>query len=1569
PVVAEDEYRVRLAGDFGTGDSVCVSYTGASWSVIVPLDTLGVAAPTTIAHAELPADDHTYIDVTYKTTATNGASIIGIDNNEFSIAGLSFVAGEDPLSLGGGRYRYFLSGAFAQGPVSVLFAEGGWSQTGSIPNIAETETFLVVGPRGDLLDPSDGDSTTAKTLNDRGYLDVALPTLEGYESDEVTLLVNGVASSAVSIDVTQAPVLLRSEGTAHIFRFWTTGAYSSGAVTLDTPGGIVLPVDFLVGGIPTLNIGYLDVHYTPTAGDELITSSINGGEFGLGGAGVGTAAIMLSLMPTLVSTGTYRYYFSGDFGAGDVHVGFAPDTFSSGVWSNIAETETFTILELTADIAGPAPGGVISAEDLNNRGYFDVTYTVPEYADTLVIASVTDADPEFTVTVPGGKTLVLDTTQAPVLRMQSGKTYTFRYFYIGTAEAETITIALIGGSVTYLDAAGMAIPLFAPQDFTVYEYEHDHDGGPHTHLVVDVDFGESSTLDADSIGIGDVTFAGATVEGVEAGSTAGSFRFFVAGAGLAVGDTLAGSFTSGGWMYAGVASVVDAVPATTLPGGSYIDVLFHTVGDSPLDIDTIIDTEGAGAVEFTLSGSGLGTGASQVALSTDAPTVLADGKTVRYYLSGRFVQGPINVTFIAGSWADEAGNLGAAEVQSFYVTEPPAGASADPMAPPVPGDLSYKVFFIELSGGMELRFADLFDEPILEIRGKVALEIGNRPLPEGGTKARIALYASGTIKVIKLGNLASGAAAFILEMGSGLSDIEFWGVAAFATNFEFLEPYGIYLSGSALLQINASEHTKTETLSLEGIPGGVVLAIDALSAPAGLPTGSFTKVALPDAWKTLLKTPGTDRDADGIADGSDPLLSLLGGNGMTYKLENFAGLTDEELTDAQVEGINPGIKWKVYLKDGRYFFIEKTTSVTVNEAGEEVSSKNVFLIKGEKRTYELAPYSFQLEVVGGLRIQPEGSDPLFELGGGFLIKFSPARMDFFVCAAGEILPLGLSGRVLGLLIIDIDDADNVAEGGSEHGFNNWWPGVAGLFRLELSADPGAGVSDLDGIFELKGRVQIMFNTTRAEQVFEVPESFLNVLPDSFPTMLRIYQSRPALDGISQDVNAPANGEIYVSALIEGTIRLFDTITFSGFLSFTAGEGGVRIAGAVSTSIDYIGALSGSMDLMFLTSPSVGVVGRVTLALQAGGGIPGVAIDGQFLLEINSFDSPFTLQTFMTNYDVAKLADPDADKLAPGMGLLAENPDGSIRLGDVTIETGFHLMLFGKIGLIETGPDEYMVEIVVYAEITITDEYVQLDVVGRMKLDPIGEVGVMGYFRVDENGLALYVNAYLDMTFGESIGLDFNASATLKLNTGSQTVHYVNPIDSTFTADLEPGFELTIQGDVTFIGLASASGMVRITIKDRAFELAFEISIELGPLTVQASGFAGIYADDNPGFAMRLAVSLDLNLLDIVKIKAAGELQINTTTINRNANGVILGAQSFRLLLTGSVNILEVIKFDASFMIQVGGGNVDVGSGVTRRTFNLGPSDWVIDFSASTDFFGLATMAAKGWIHSSGSFDL
>ncbi len=112
------------------------------------------------------------------------------------------------------------------------------------------------------------------------------------------------------------------------------------------------------------------------------------------------------------------------------------------------------------------------------------------------------------------------------------------------------------------------------------------------------------------------------------------------------------------------------------------------------------------------------------------------------------------------------------------------------------------------------------------------------------------------------------------------------------------------------------------------------------------------------------------------------------------------------------------------------------------------------------------------------------------------------------------------------------------------------------------------------------------NTTLREQVFQIPQSFLALLPADAPTTVTVYAAAP--ENRRQRARERGAGVLRL-ANIQGSIILFDTVTLTGFLSFTAatdihGNGFVRIAGAVSMKIDILGSLSGSLDLQFYTQP-------------------------------------------------------------------------------------------------------------------------------------------------------------------------------------------------------------------------------------------------------------------------------------------------------------------------------------------------------------------------------------------------
>ena len=107
-------------------------------------------------------------------------------------------------------------------------------------------------------------------------------------------------------------------------------------------------------------------------------------------------------------------------------------------------------------------------------------------------------------------------------------------------------------------------------------------------------------------------------------------------------------------------------------------------------------------------------------------------------------------------------------------------------------------------------------------------------------------------------------------------------------------------------------------------------------------------------------------------------------------------------------------------------------------------------------------------------------------------------------------------------------------------------------------------------------------------------------------------------------------------------------------------------------------------------------------------------------------------------------------------------------------------------------------------------------------------------------------------------------------------------------------------------------------------------------------------------ARALRYDLLAAMFEVIKIKAAGTLQINTSSQSRTLAGITMQANSFLIALNGEVKFLEVLKFDASFSLAVG---------------YEGVGSWEVRFSASMDFFGLATMSASGFFNYKGYFDI
>ena len=1621
PTVVGNGFTVRyhVIGTFADGE-VDATFTG-SWSVVpiaggsASVQTGGSAVVdlgTTTAGSPPPFGvEGEALDVTFPVpagTTIDPSSLNGFGQITLGGGGLGTVTldqGYAPQLLPDGQtVEYRITGAFQSGDVTAGITPGSFEYLDpAVAVAAETQ-----------------DLGSSLSTEQHTYLDVSLaPTIGGslasnltLSSSDLSFTGSGVGTATVD---SQTPLSLGGNR----YRFFIDGAFTTGEVDVTFAAGsftdsnnypnaqasatftVLGPTATLAGpasdsttganGLDTE--GYIDVPFNVPVGSMLDTTTIANASAVFTISGATGFTVDPTKAPVFISqtgnTVVYRYWTIGSYTSGTVEI-----TFLNGGYGFVGGPPS-TFLGPVAPVNFTVDGVATP-----NIHYIDVQLT-PTAGDTLDVSSIDDTTPEFTLSGSGVGTAQLLADATPTL-LPGGST--FRYYLSGAFAPGEVDVDFIAGSFS---SSSPVHPLgftnLAKSDsFTVQQLTAtiaDPQPGGITGVdtlndrsFVDVTF--TLPAGADTIDVSSVTDSAITIAPVSSSSgtiavdttetpilisqngTSYVFRFFTTGTMRSGAVTITYNPGSITFLSAGDQSVTPTgtyVPTGVLSGDSYLDVQYATAAGIPLDPSTIDGNE------FALGGTGVGT-AQLVACttgSTTCPTIIGNG-LVRYYISGQFTPGIVSVTFAAGSWQDSKGDPGLGSTQTFTLI--------DQVPAPGSSTTDSRVFFIALSGGVNLQAGGLFGDsptqPLLSITGAVELTIGTKTLSDGSTQTRFELTASGTVNVIKIGNIASGAAVFVLQTGSSLSSVQFYGVAAIQTNFDFLEPYGVYLSGSALLEINTTSTTQTETISLAGVPGDAIFTAptaNLTSLVGALPGDTFDEVALSSSWTSLFAAPGTNPT------------SLTLDNGRTINFTSFSGIT---LQNAQVEGVIAGAEWKVINGDGSEYFIQTEADQNGNP---------ILVVSGEARTYNLAPVSFEVEVVGGATIydpstlSPGAADPTagatewMHMDGGFLLKITASQTTFFFTAGGTIDPLALSGRVTGLLLINYPVCgDFLCLPGVDGA------GIAGEFSLEIGAgtgptspgDDSSALSDITGIFSFQGSVKVTLNTTLADQSFTVPQEFLSVLPSGFPSPIVIPAAAPQIDGSVQASGHQAG--YYIQAIVTGGITLEDIITFAGTIAVKLQVGDpntdpptpsfVRIQGAVSTNIPFLGELSGSIDLGFYTSrpdgtgPALnpGIIGRVTLARDSSA-IPEVDLSGDFLLEVNLFASDLTTPgetestvTFLTNEDVNPTGCADDNGVNDCYQVVTQN--NTIQTGTVAITPGLYLLLSGELTIAN------LVDI--QGTFTFTFDpnpfVIQVTADATIGLQGFGTLGAFsGAFRIDSDGLELAATISVNADFGEALGLQFTASATINFSTAAATKTIALGDGSKITVN--PGFLLSISGTIDFVGIVSASGSAEIAISGTAFTIQFALALTLGPIVLNASGFAGIYNDpshDDVGLVLQLDVGINFDILDIVTIKGTGEIRLNTTDQDHVANGVTLGHNSFRLHIDGTVSLLSVINLTTSVDVIVGGDvHMQGGSGNTAYNETVGEGDWFFLFTGNADFFGLATLSASGWVDSAGHFGI
>jgi hypothetical protein len=346
-------------------------------------------------------------------------------------------------------------------------------------------------------------------------------------------------------------------------------------------------------------------------------------------------------------------------------------------------------------------------------------------------------------------------------------------------------------------------------------------------------------------------------------------------------------------------------------------------------------------------------------------------------------------------------------------------------------------------------------------------------------------------------------------------------------------------------------------------------------------------VDLPESWLTPL----AEIDADPNTDGVQPLVPAGG--------------------SAIVRTIILGQQWKIITKtsDGKFgasYFVRFDTAT------------DTYKIQSETQTFNLAAESFSVEIVGSLKIKKGGSsDPAAEdvvrLFGGFYLSITPTRFELFVKAEVEIAAFALYGSATGLIIID---GDKTA------------PGLPGLaMRLEVTVSVGATTphssnpSPLEGVIEFSGSFSLTMNTTKRDQVFSIPQSFLDLLPPDSPTTVTVYAAAPNIDG-SQPEGAP--GEIYIAANLEGTLKILN-FQLDGQFAFVLSTSKFELIVGAQLSLGALGHVNAAGALRI---DSDGLVGRVALELDFDVGRSiGLQVKGDALFEINTTSAVQSLSVF------------------------------------------------------------------------------------------------------------------------------------------------------------------------------------------------------------------------------------------------------------------------------------------------------------------------------------------------------
>ena len=529
--------------------------------------------------------------------------------------------------------------------------------------LGEATQFAVVEeqaatPTQRLDGPSDGGVTGVGNFNERAYIDITFPTVNGATVDAASVFdltpEIEITGGDFTLDNTQAPAQVSDD----TFRFWLTGTGDVNSVTYtflfqswsytETATNETVYADednTTQSGDPAVAGPWVDIKFIAEIGGEITAETL---------AAIATNAVApfklfndngdeIDILGAIaIGGGKVRYFIdtsdpdltNNQLAVGDYTLRFTADTWANndtqtGKNNTATPDAVFSVVEPEASLSAPyqldGDGYTVDVNLANADQRIIVTFD-PAGSGSLDYGSILDTNDEFTLTRTGaadGSTVNtavgISDTPVPVAMFMNDD---------GTASLKTLGLDA-EGRIVASDSADYDHPL-PTNTAELYALLKKEGITQFAYAITTANFDFAP-------GTYTLTFTGAWADAAGNTGATGDKVITVEGATAIMVDPGAGA----------------AIDVNLLNGRNYIDIEFPNVPDSDFVYDAASITDGG--AEFTLSGAGLGTvqidnGVAPVRVGgTDAAPIY------RYWLTGSFdssqTYGDVTIAAVEQGWS------------------------------------------------------------------------------------------------------------------------------------------------------------------------------------------------------------------------------------------------------------------------------------------------------------------------------------------------------------------------------------------------------------------------------------------------------------------------------------------------------------------------------------------------------------------------------------------------------------------------------------------------------------------------------------------------------------------------------------------------------------------------------------------------------------------------------------------------------------------------------------------------------------------------------------------------------